>query len=58
MNTVSDYFELVKSALDSVDLHALNRAIDRIWQCYVDGGTIFTFGNGAPPQRRRISLGI
>jgi len=46
MNTVSDYFELVKSALDSVDLHALNRAIDRIWQCYVDGGTIFTFGNG------------
>jgi D-sedoheptulose 7-phosphate isomerase len=42
----SGYLEIVKGLLGDLPLAETRRAVDRIFQAYQNGRTVFTFGNG------------
>ncbi len=46
INLIKDYFELVKSTLDNLDILSLEQFTDSIINVQKKGGTIYIFGNG------------
>jgi D-sedoheptulose 7-phosphate isomerase len=42
----SNYFEKVSETLAKIDIRAISKFIDRIYECYDRGNTIYIFGNG------------
>ncbi len=42
----SNYFDKVTETLSRVDIEAINKFIDRIYECYEKGNTVYIFGNG------------
>jgi D-sedoheptulose 7-phosphate isomerase len=42
----TNYFGKVSETLGSIDISAVNKLIDRIFECYEKGNTIYIFGNG------------
>jgi D-sedoheptulose 7-phosphate isomerase len=42
----SSYFEKVSETLAKIDIRAISKFIDRIYECYDRGNTIYIFGNG------------
>ncbi len=42
----SNYFEKVSETLAKIDIRAISKFIDRIYECYNRGNTIYIFGNG------------
>ncbi len=42
----SNYFDKVTETLSRVDIEAINKFIDRIYECYKKGNTVYIFGNG------------
>jgi len=42
----SNYFEKVSDTLGKIDIPAIGKFIDRIYECYEKGNTIYVFGNG------------
>jgi D-sedoheptulose 7-phosphate isomerase len=42
----SNYFDKVIETLGKVDIKPINKFIDRIYECYNKGNTVYIFGNG------------
>lgn len=42
----SSYFEKVTETLGKVDIKPINKFIDKIYECYNKGNTVYIFGNG------------
>jgi D-sedoheptulose 7-phosphate isomerase len=45
-SVAKNYIQTVRLALAQIDLEALDQVVDCIWECYLNQGTIYTFGNG------------
>lgn len=43
---IKDYKKQVTTAVDALPAEHIQAAVDVIWNCYENGGTIFTCGNG------------
>jgi D-sedoheptulose 7-phosphate isomerase len=42
----SNYFRKVSETLDKIDINAVSKLIDRIYECYEKENTVYIFGNG------------
>jgi D-sedoheptulose 7-phosphate isomerase len=42
----SNYFRKISETLDKIDINAVNKLIDRIYECYEKENTVYVFGNG------------
>ncbi|MBN1951669.1 MAG: SIS domain-containing protein [Bacteroidales bacterium] len=46
INSYSEYFERLKSALDNVDTESIEKVVNILLKCRDDQGTMYIFGNG------------